>query len=82
MLQAARRSPKPASKPEKRLRSLVAHPARLLGFLGPRLESPALRTTIPSGIATYSQIGVQFGCAMLWTLLAVAGCMLAGFAFP
>ena len=41
MLQAARRSPKPASKPEKRLRSLVAHPARLLGFLGPGLITGA-----------------------------------------
>jgi Mn2+/Fe2+ NRAMP family transporter len=81
MIQAARRSPKPASKPEKRLRSLVAHPARLLGFLGPRLVTGAADDD-PSGIATYSQIGAQFGCAMLWTLLAVAGCMLAGFAFP
>jgi Mn2+/Fe2+ NRAMP family transporter len=53
----------------------------LLGFLGLGLVTGAADDD-PSGIATYSQIGAQFGCAMLWTLLAVAGCMLAGFAFP
>src|SRR5690348_12226235 len=64
MIQAARPSPKPTSKSGKRLRSLVAHPARLLRFLGPGAADDD-----PSGIATYSQIGAQFGFAMLWTLV-------------
>lgn len=68
MIQAARGSPKPTSKSEKRLRSLVAHPARLLRFLGPGLVTGAADDD-PSGIATYSQIGAQFGFAMLWTLV-------------
>ena len=63
MLQAARRSPKPASKPENASgRSLRIRRACLVSW-GQDL-SPALRTTIPA------------------TLLAVAGCMLGGFAFP
>jgi len=68
MIQADRHSPKPTSKPEKRLRTLVAHPARLLRFLGPGLVTGAADDD-PSGIATYSQIGAQFGFAMLWTLV-------------
>ena len=68
MIQAARRFPKPTSKPENRLRSLVAYPARLLRFLGPGLVTGAADDD-PSGIATYSQIGAQFGFAMLWTLV-------------
>ena len=68
MIQAARRSPKPPRKPEKRLRSLLAQPARWLRFLGPGLVTGAADDD-PSGIATYSQIGAQFGFAMLWTLV-------------
>jgi hypothetical protein len=68
MIQAARPSPKPTSKSGKRLRSLVAHPARLLRFLGPGLVTGTADDD-PSGIATYSQIGAQFGFAMLWTLV-------------
>ena len=64
MIQAARPSPKPTSKSGKRLRSLVAHPARLLRFLGPGLVTGTADDD-PSGIATYSQIGAQFGFAML-----------------
>ena len=41
MIQGARRSPKPASKPRNRPRSLVAHPARWLRFLGPGLVTGA-----------------------------------------
>ena len=41
MIQGARRSTKPASKPGNRPRSLVAHPAHWLRFLGRDL-SPAL----------------------------------------
>ncbi len=68
MIQAARRSAKPTSKPRNRLRSLVAYPAGLLRFLGPGLVTGAADDD-PSGIATYSQIGAQFGFAMLWTLV-------------
>src|ERR1700751_2275217 len=68
MIQAARRSAKPTSKRRNRLRSLVANPSRLLRYLGPGLVTGAADDD-PSGIATYSQIGSQFGFAMLWTLL-------------
>jgi Mn2+/Fe2+ NRAMP family transporter len=80
MLQAARRSPKPTGKPEKPAVARCASGA-LAWFSGAGTCHGAADDD-PSGIATYSQIGAQFGCAMLWTLLAVAGCMLAGFAFP
>jgi NRAMP (natural resistance-associated macrophage protein)-like metal ion transporter len=76
MIQAARRSPKPNSTPEKRLRSLAKHPARLLRFLGPGLVTGAADDD-PSGIATYSQIGAQFGFGMLWTLLVSYPLMVA-----
>ena len=33
-----------------------------------RASSPAPPTTIPSGIATYSQAGAQFGYALTWTM--------------
>jgi Mn2+/Fe2+ NRAMP family transporter len=52
MIHDARRSPKPTSQPEKRLRSLVAQPARLVRFLGPGLVTGAADDD-PSGIATY-----------------------------
>lgn len=68
MIQGARRSTKPASKPRSRPRSLVAHPAHWLRFVGPGLVTGAADDD-PSGIATYSQIGAQFGFAMLWTLV-------------
>jgi len=45
--------------------------SRLLGFfkeLGPGIVTGAADDD-PSGIATYSQIGAQFGFAMLWTML-------------
>ena len=41
---------------------------RWLRFLGPGLVTGAADDD-PSGIATYSQIGAQFGFAMLWTLV-------------
>jgi NRAMP (natural resistance-associated macrophage protein)-like metal ion transporter len=40
----------------------------LLGSLGPGLITGAADDD-PSGIATYSQVGAQFGFAMLWTML-------------
>jgi Mn2+/Fe2+ NRAMP family transporter len=68
MIQGARRSTKPASKPRNRPRSLVAHPAHWLRFVGPGLVTGAADDD-PSGIAIYSRIGAQFGFAMLWTLV-------------
>src|SRR6201986_422613 len=41
---------------------------RLLGILGPGLITGASDDD-PSGIATYSQAGAQFGYALTWTLL-------------
>ena len=43
-------------------------PARLLRYLGPGLVTGAADDD-PSGIATYSQVGSQFGFTMLWTLI-------------
>ncbi len=40
----------------------------LLAILGPGLITGAA-DDYPSGIATYSQVGAQFGFAMLWTML-------------
>src|SRR6185369_2985848 len=40
----------------------------ILGKLGPGLITGAADDD-PSGIATYSQIGAQFGFGMLWTML-------------
>ncbi len=53
---------------------LAAHPARhrrwqrLLAFLGPGLITGASDDD-PSGIATYSQAGAQFGYGMAWVML-------------
>jgi Mn2+/Fe2+ NRAMP family transporter len=66
MIQAARRLPKPTSKPENRI--AIIKRTRLLRFLGPGLVTGAADDD-PSGIATYSQIGAQFGFSMLWTLV-------------
>ena len=41
----------------------------LLGQLGPGLDHRRLRRRDPSGIATYSQTGAQFGYAMCWVML-------------
>src|SRR6185437_16034592 len=41
---------------------------RLLGILGPGLITGAADYD-PSGIATYSQAGAQFGFAITWTML-------------
>ncbi|MGC1558692.1 MAG: divalent metal cation transporter [Bradyrhizobium sp.] len=50
--------------------SAVVEPAkpRLLGYLGPGLITGASDDD-PSGIATYSQAGAQFGYALTWTML-------------
>src|SRR3954467_6263321 len=49
------------------LRSRV-HGAPLLAKLGPGLI-PGAADDDPSGIATYSQAGAQFGYGLLWTML-------------
>jgi NRAMP (natural resistance-associated macrophage protein)-like metal ion transporter len=64
----ARRLPQPKIILANRVQSLLAYPAHLLGYLGPGLVTGAADDD-PSGIATYSQIGAQFGFAMLWTLV-------------
>ena len=44
------------------------HRENLFTSLGPGLITGAADDD-PSGIATYSQVGAQFGFAMLWTML-------------
>ncbi|MFY9803422.1 MAG: Nramp family divalent metal transporter [Candidatus Acidiferrales bacterium] len=57
----------PKSKPAKP-RHHAAHKTSFLRRLGPGLITGAADDD-PSGIATYSQVGAQFGMAMLWTML-------------
>jgi len=68
MIQAARRSPKPASKPRNRPPVARCASGSVASLPGPGLVTGAADDD-PSGIATYSQIGAQFGFAMLWTLV-------------
>ena len=49
MIQADRHFPKPTSKPKNGIRSILAHPARLLRFLGPGLVTSAADDD-PSGL--------------------------------
>ena len=62
---------RPAGAPGKR-RNAAGRPRRqvrhLLGILGPGLVTGAADDD-PSGIATYSQTGAQFGYGQLWTAL-------------
>src|SRR5450631_73411 len=55
------------SEPKPGLRARL-HTAHLLKQLGPGLITGAADDD-PSGIATYSQAGAQFGFNLLWTLL-------------
>jgi NRAMP (natural resistance-associated macrophage protein)-like metal ion transporter len=57
-------------KPEEPLSSnqLPTHDVNILARLGPGLITGAADDD-PSGIATYSQVGAQFGLGMLWTML-------------
>ena len=48
--------------------SVASKVSRGLGQLGPGIVTGAADDD-PSGIATYSQVGAQFGFAMLWTML-------------
>jgi NRAMP (natural resistance-associated macrophage protein)-like metal ion transporter len=52
----------------KRRSDLVSKCRRALAVLGPGLVTGASDDD-PSGIATYSQVGAQFGYGMLWTML-------------
>src|SRR5450756_989754 len=63
-------SRKAESKKNKKSRSGVVGPSnlRLMRILGPGLITGASDDD-PSGIATYSQAGAQFGFAITWTLL-------------
>ena len=63
------------SKRKSRLRSRV-HSAPLLKQLGPGLITGAADDD-PSGIATYSQAGAQFGFHLLWTMLLTFPLMVA-----
>jgi NRAMP (natural resistance-associated macrophage protein)-like metal ion transporter len=54
--------------PDKKLGSGNKHDSSFLGALGPGLITGAADDD-PSGIATYSQVGAQFGFGMLWTML-------------
>ena len=49
---------------------------RLLGILGPGLITGASDDD-PSGIATYSQAGAQFGYGLLWTIFLTIPFMIA-----
>jgi NRAMP (natural resistance-associated macrophage protein)-like metal ion transporter len=56
-------APAEASEPAN-----VTKPARFLSTLGPGLVTGAADDD-PSGIATYSQVGAQFGYGLAWTML-------------
>ncbi|HTP93474.1 MAG TPA: divalent metal cation transporter, partial [Xanthobacteraceae bacterium] len=51
-------------------------PPKLLRMLGPGLITGAADDD-PSGIATYSQGGAQFGFAMCWTMFLTTPFMIA-----
>ncbi|QBB70147.1 divalent metal cation transporter [Pseudolysobacter antarcticus] len=51
-------------------------PSSVLSMLGPGLVTGAADDD-PSGVGTYSQVGAQFGFAMLWTMLFSLPLMLA-----
>ena len=57
-----------ATVQEKRRNSLKANVAHFLKILGPGIITGAADDD-PSGIATYSQTGAQFGFGQLWTAL-------------
>src|SRR5712692_8393813 len=63
-----RTSPTPSSSVAPRRFILISKLFRGIGKLGPGIVTGASDDD-PSGIATYSQIGAQFGFAMLWTML-------------
>src|SRR6516162_6643543 len=58
----------PAVKPKENGSKTIPRLLHLFHLLGPGLITGAADDD-PSGIATYSQIGAQFGLTMLWTLV-------------
>src|SRR6202521_4504754 len=64
----ADRKPHPGRVSKPASRTVGPSKPRLLGVLGPGLITGASDDD-PSGIATYSQAGAQFGFAITWTLL-------------
>src|ERR1700734_1903702 len=62
-------------RPKPGLRTRV-HTAPLIKQLGPGLITGAADDD-PSGIATYSQAGAQFGFGLLWTMLLTFPLMVA-----
>jgi NRAMP (natural resistance-associated macrophage protein)-like metal ion transporter len=63
MLKSRKPGQNPKNSPDK-----DGKPASVLACLGPGLITGAADDD-PSGIATYSQVGAEFGFAMLWTML-------------
>ena len=61
----------PTAKPDDSEESVS-----VVGMLGPGLVTGAADDD-PSGVGTYSQVGAQFGYAMLWTMLFSLPLMLA-----
>jgi NRAMP (natural resistance-associated macrophage protein)-like metal ion transporter len=59
---------KPARKKRRQTSDLVSRIRRALAVLGPGLVTGASDDD-PSGIATYSQVGAQFGYGLLWTMV-------------
>src|ERR1700730_974167 len=59
----------PPSQSKRQTRSgIVSRVFRTIAKLGPGIVTGASDDD-PSGIATYSQVGAQFGFAMLWTMI-------------
>jgi len=58
----------PPAMPSPTPAGAVRHPASILRSLGPGLVTGAADDD-PSGIATYSQVGAQFGFGLAWTML-------------
>src|SRR5260370_39388524 len=64
----------PLIKPRKSVRPRKGKPGKSASWIGKILKvlGPGLITGAadddPSGIATYSSVGAQYGCGMLWTM--------------
>jgi Mn2+/Fe2+ NRAMP family transporter len=72
-----RKAAQAARKPNQAHRGLSVSPSRpLLNILGPGLITGASDDD-PSGIATYSQAGAQFGYGMAWTMIVTYPLMAA-----
>ena len=65
-----------AAKRKRRKRQFLTLTQRVLSVLGPGLTTGAADDD-PSGIATYSQAGAQFGFGLTWTMFLTLPCMTA-----